>query len=77
MLVRGGQRGLGDRRAVVRAHDPLGEQKVPEERGEEEVLPEELLEEVARQRVPRDRVRDGREDPVQLPEHGAAVSKLA
>mmetsp|Transcript_9983 Transcript_9983/g.37715 ORF Transcript_9983/g.37715 Transcript_9983/m.37715 type:complete len:424 (+) Transcript_9983:5891-7162(+) len=46
---------------------PVGEQEIPEKSCKQQVLSEEPLEERAGQGVPGDGVRDGGEDPVQLP----------
>ena len=66
MLVRGWQRRLRDRRAVVGAHHAFGEKEIAKKRGDEEVLAEELLKYVSWEAVPGDGVRHRREDPIQL-----------
>ena len=40
-------------------------------------MSEQLLEGVSRKGVPGNGVRDGREDPVEFPQHGSPVSELA
>lgn len=49
--VRGGQAGAADRGAVVRPHDPLGQEEVAEQTGHQQVLPEQLLEKVCKDRT--------------------------
>ena len=46
VLVGDREGGVGLGGAVVGAHDPLGQQEVPEEAGHQEVLPVQLLEEI-------------------------------
>ena len=68
---------MRDGRAVQGLHDPLGEEEIPEKTGDEQVLAKELLKEIAVEHVPGDRVCNGREDPIKLALHGAAVVYLA
>jgi len=44
--VGGRQPGAADRRAVVRPHDPLRQQEVTEQAGDQKVLAEQLLEQI-------------------------------
>lgn len=48
MHVGGRQAGAADRGAVVRPHDPLGQEEVAEQTGHQQVLPEQLLEKVCK-----------------------------
>ena len=77
MLVGVGQLGLADRGAVIGLHDPLGQEKVPEQGGHQEILSEQLLKCVSGQRVPGYRVCDRGEDPVELSKHRLSVLKLS
>ena len=54
------------RSAVVRPHDPFGEEEVPEESCDEEILPEQPPEEILGEDEPGDGIRDRGEDPVEL-----------
>lgn len=51
MHVGGRQAGAADRGAVVRPHDPLGQEEVAEQTGHQQVLPEQLLEKVCKRRT--------------------------
>lgn len=77
MVVRLGQSRDGDGRAVVEAHDALGEQEAAKEGRHDEIMPEQLLEKLSREGIPRNGVGDGGKDPGQLAEGGAPVVELA
>lgn len=76
VAVRRGEPRRRHGRAPARAEDALGEEVVSEQRRHQQVLPEEPLEERPRQHVPRDRIRDGGENPIELPQRRLAVALL-
>jgi hypothetical protein len=61
---------------MIRPHDPLRQEEVPEQRGYQEILSEEPFEDVSREYEPSDSVGDRGEDPVELSEWGPSVLEV-
>jgi hypothetical protein len=76
MIVGCWQRWIRHRGAVVRPHDPLCQEIIPEQGGDQQVLPEQPLENVVRKDQPGDRIRDGGKDPIELSQRRPTVLEV-
>lgn len=77
MIVRGLQLGPGTRVASKGAHQPLRQEVVAIDAGNEEVLTEEFLEDLHGEAAPSDGVGHSGEHPVNFTQQGHSIARLA